>query len=54
MTIPIFSRKLAVILQEKGFVPVRIEPNIKFPQYNVFFFRNSPALRAVVRAYQNK
>ena len=46
-----FSARLASKLIKSGFKPVRTEPNMKKPQYDVFVFEDSEELRTIVNAY---
>ena len=45
---PIFSRKLTRKLERRGFVVVKIAPNRRFPNQNVYYFEETPELRKAV------
>lgn len=42
---PIFSRRLMIELEKQGFQVIKIEPNKKFPNLNVYFFEETAAFR---------
>lgn len=49
---PIFSMNLAGILMTKGFVLVKMKPNTNDSGKNVFYFKYSPELMAIVDSYK--
>lgn len=53
-TFPIYSRNLAIFLQAKGFQLVHVEPNTKFPQYQVYFFIKEKGLFDAMEEYKHK
>lgn len=53
-TFPIYSRSLAIFLQAKGFQLVHVEPNTKFPQYQVYFFIKEKGLFDAMEEYKHK
>ena len=53
-TFPIYSRNLAIFLQVKGFQLVHVEPNTKFPQYQVYFFIKEKGLFDAMEEYKHK
>ena len=44
----VYSARIAAKLRENGFDLVRMAKNTKFPKFNVFYFKNTPALRRAV------
>ena len=47
-TFKVFTRRLAIKLREQGFKIVRTEVNSKKPQFDIYCFDDTPALRAAV------
>lgn len=45
---PIFSRKLTRKLERRGFVVVKIAPNRRYPNLNVYYFEETVELRKAV------
>lgn len=41
----IYTRKVALELRKRGFYICGTEPNERFPQYDVYLFKDSPAFR---------
>ena len=41
--VPVYSKKLALLLRQKGFTILYTEPNRRWPQYDVYFFRDDVA-----------
>ena len=50
---PIFTRRLVVALEEKGFKVIHMEPNRNNPTLMVYFFEETPALREAVQELKN-
>lgn len=50
--IPIFSQRLAGYLMMNGYRLLKIEPNRKRPDMNVFFFEDSEGLRQCADDYK--
>ena len=50
---PVFTRKLVVALEKRGFKVIRIEPNRNNPALMVYFFEETPALREAVQELKN-
>ena len=40
----IYMPRIAAALRELGFKIIKVSPNIKKPQYNVYWFENTPEL----------
>ena len=40
--------RVAAALRELGFKLIKVTPNIKKPQYDVYWFENTPELRASI------
>lgn len=38
---PIFMRRVAFRLEKRGFKVIKIEPNKKRPEYNVYYFEDT-------------
>ena len=52
---PVFTRRVAFRLEMQGFKVIKIQPNKKEPQYNVYYFKDTPELhKALVEATKNK
>lgn len=51
-TIAIYSMRLAGLLMQKGFVLIDMQPHLDGSGKNVFFFKDSPALKEVVKNYK--
>ena len=47
-TFKVFTKKLAIKLREEGFQILRTEINSKKPQFDIYCFEDTPALRAAV------
>lgn len=45
---PIFMRRIAFRLEMRGFPVIKIEPNKKRPQYNVYYFEDTKELHDVL------
>ena len=43
--IRVFSRKVAIELRQKGHNIVKTEPNFNKPQFDVYYFEDTPQLR---------
>lgn len=43
-----FSKLRAIKLREKGFEIIRTAVNRRFPQYDVYYFQNSPEIQKAV------
>lgn len=50
---PVFTRRLVVALEEKGFKVIHMEPNRNNPALMVYFFEETPALREAVQELKN-
>ncbi len=50
----IFNQKLAGYLMMQGFILKKMERNEKYPQKNVFIFRQSDNLETEISKYLNK
>ena len=46
---PIFSRRIAYILEKEGFKVVKIAPNNNKPELNVYYFEETTLLREAAR-----
>lgn len=44
----IYMPRLAAALRDMGFPIIKITANIKKPQYDVYWFEDTPALRAAI------
>lgn len=42
---PIFSRRIVRELEKRGFFAVKIAPNRRFPELQVYYFEETPELR---------
>lgn len=49
--VPIYSKKLALLLRQKGFTILYTEPNRRWPQYDIYFFRDDTALQSELTKY---
>lgn len=49
--VPVYSKKLALLLRQKGFTILYTEPNRRWPQYDVYFFRDDAALQSELEQY---
>lgn len=49
--VPVYSKKLALLLRQKGFTILYTEPNYRWPQYDVYFFRDNAALQSELERY---
>lgn len=49
--VPVYSKKLALLLRQKGFTILYTEPNRRWPQYDVYFFRDDAALQLELEQY---
>lgn len=49
--VPVYSKKLALLLRQKGFTILYTEPNHRWPQYDVYFFRDNAALQSELEQY---
>lgn len=47
-TFKVFTKRLAIKLREQGFKIVRTEINSRKPQFDIYCFEDTPALRAAV------
>jgi len=55
MLYPIFMRRIAWRLEMRGFKVIKIEPNKKKPQYNVYYFEDTQELHnALYEVTRNK
>lgn len=50
----IYSLRVANILARKGFKVKETRINIKFPQYLVYYFEDTPELRTAIEEINNK
>lgn len=50
----VFSRRVANILEKKGFRIVKMEPNYKDEKYLVYYFEDSVEFRDALRPLINK
>lgn len=46
---PVYTRRLVIALEARGFQVVHMEPNRKNPNLMVYFFEETPALREAVQ-----
>lgn len=44
----VYMPRVAAALRELGFRLIKVTPNIKKPQYDVYWFENTPELRASI------
>lgn len=44
----IYMPHLAAALREMGFKIIKVSPNIKKPQYDVYWFEDTPSLRIAI------
>lgn len=44
----IYMPRLAAALREMGFKIIKVSPNIKKPQYDVYWFEDTPSLHAAI------
>ncbi len=44
----IYMPRVAAALRELGFKIIKVSPNIKKPQYDVYWFEDTPALHAAI------
>lgn len=52
---PIFMRRIAFRLEMRGFKVIKVEPNKKRPQYNVYYFEDTKELHdALFEVARNK
>lgn len=51
MSKKIFTRKLAVLLRERGFKIIRTEVNFKMPRFDVYVFEDTPELTEAILDY---
>lgn len=49
--VPVYSKKLALLLRQKGFTILYTEPNRRWPQYDVYFFRDDATLQFELEQY---
>lgn len=49
----IFTRKMALYLRQRGFQIIRTEPNWCKPQFDVYVFADTPALREAISDYSS-
>lgn len=50
----IYSQKMAGYLMQKGFVLINMQPDLKKSGRNVFFFKDSPQLKAAIDEYMSR
>ena len=50
--VTIFSRKLYIILKKHNIFPFSVEPNRKFPQYQVYKYHNSQEIQNILQKYR--
>lgn len=50
----IYMPRLAAALREMGFKIIKISPNIKKPQYDVYWFEDTTELRQAIPAAKEK
>lgn len=51
---PIFSRRIVIELEKKGFSVIKIAPNKNKPNLNVYYFEETPALRQAAQKLISK
>ena len=51
---PVFTRKLVIALEAKGFKVIHMEPNRNKPTLMVYYFEETPALREAVQLLKSK
>lgn len=44
----VYMPRLAAALRSLGFKIIKVTPNIKKPQFDVYWFENTPELRAAI------
>ena len=50
----IYMPRLAAALREMGFKIIKVSPNIKKPQYDVYWFEDTEELRRAIPAAKEK
>lgn len=50
----IFSRAIAIELRKRGFKIIKTEPNYKKPEFDVYFFENTPEFIKVLNEIVDK
>lgn len=50
----IYMPRIAAALREMGFALVKVSPNIKKPQYDVYWFEDTPELHAAIPVAKEK
>ena len=50
---PVFTRRLVIALEEKGFKVIHMAPNRQNTALTVYYFEETPALRAAVQELKN-
>ena len=50
----IYMPRLAAALREMGFKILKVSPNIKKPQYDVYWFEDTPELRKAIPTAKQK
>ena len=50
----IYMPRLAAALREMGFKIIKVSPNIKKPQYDVYWFEDTTELRQAIPAAKEK
>ena len=50
----IYMPRLAAALREMGFKIIKVSPNIKKPQYDVYWFEDTKELRQAIPAAKEK
>lgn len=50
---PVFTRRLVIALESKGFKVIHMEPNRKNSALMVYYFEETPALREAVQELKN-
>lgn len=49
----VFSKSIAIKLRKKGFKIIKTEPNYKKPEFDVYFFRDTPEFRKAFNEIAN-
>ena len=50
----VFTKKLAIELRKRGFKIIGTEPNYKYPQFDVYFFKKTPELQQAIHDINSK
>lgn len=49
----VFSKSIAIKLRKKGFKIIKTEPNYKKPEFDVYFFADTPEFRKAFNEITN-